>query len=261
MYPILFRVGHHVVSSYTVALTVGMLVGAWVAWQMARGRMSAPDDVLDAGLWGLVFGVVGGRVGYVIANWAYYGDHLDKAWRVWEGGLSWHGALIAGVLGVGAWWWTIGSRRAADDDWRDLFDVLAPGLAAGCAFGWLGCLLIGCAYGAEASGCAPPLSWLTADLPDIYGVSEVRFFTQPLMIAWSLLILAILWFAHRRLRPGMAFAFYLFLYALGDLSVAFLRGDGTWRYGLWLSQWMALIEMVAAIVWGSVKVRNLQAGS
>jgi phosphatidylglycerol:prolipoprotein diacylglycerol transferase len=137
--------------------------------------------------------------------------------------------------------------RPPAPDWRDLFDVLAPGIALGCALGWLGCLLAGCAYGAEASGYGPPLSWLSADLPDIYGVDGVRFVTQPLMIVWCLFVWVLLWALRHRMPRGLAFALYLFLYGLADLVVAFLRGDGTWRSGLWLSQWMALAAMCVAV--------------
>jgi prolipoprotein diacylglyceryltransferase len=132
-------------------------------------------------------------------------------------------------------------------DWRDLADVTAIGLALGNALGWLGALLAGSAYGAEASGYAPPLSWLAADLPDIYGVTAVRFLTQPVMIAWCLALAALLWSLRQQLPRGTAFAVYLLLYALGDFCVGFLRGDGTWRRGLWLWQWVALFEMCLAV--------------
>ena len=124
--------------------------------------------------------------------------------------------------------------------------MAAPGLAVGGAFGWLGALLTGSAYGLEARGYGPPLSWLAADLPDLYGVEAVRFLTQPLMIVWSLALWGLLWGLRRRLPRGGAFALYVLLYALGDFAITFLRGDGTWRRGLWLWQWVAVVEMCAA---------------
>jgi phosphatidylglycerol:prolipoprotein diacylglycerol transferase len=247
MFPILIRIGSHVVFSYTVALVVGMALGMAVCYRSARERLPDPAIVLDAGFWALLGGVLGGRGGYVLLNWAYYVDHLDRALRLREGGLSWHGALIGGCAAV-ALWYAIrlqGDRSAFD--WRDLADVAASGLALGSAFGWLAALLTGSAYGAEASGYMPPLSWLAANLPDIYGVDAVRFLTQPLMIVWSLLLWGLLWGLRRRLPRGGTFALYLLVYALGDFAVAFLRGDGTWRWGLWWWQWLAVVEICAAL--------------
>jgi phosphatidylglycerol:prolipoprotein diacylglycerol transferase len=250
MYPILGRIGSHVVFSYTVAIVAGMFAGLWAARQLAKTRMPNPDVVLDAGFWALLGGMAGGRIGYVGANWAYYAEHVDKALNLREGGLFWHGALIGGCAAMIAWWAVRSRSNAPLPGWRELFDVLAPGAALGGAVGWLGCLLTGSAYGAEAGGYGPPISWLTADLPDIYGVSAVRFMTQPLMASGCLLLAGLLWWSYKRLPRGLPFALYLFAYAAADFGVAFMRGDGMWHLGLGLSQWIALAEVVSAAALG-----------
>lgn len=247
MHPTLFRIGTYTVYTYTVMLVLGMLVGTWVSYRLFRHRFSNPQIVLDAGFWGLLGGVLGGRLGYAANNWAYFVDHPGRMLAFWDGGLSWHGALIGGVVTVLVWWGVSRRRTPSLPGWRDLLDVLTPGLALGGAFGWLGCLLTGSAYGAEASGSVPPVSWFAADLPDIYGVWEVRFITQPLMIAWSVLLFILLFTLHRRFANSPTFALYLVLYALADLGVMFLRGDGAWRLGLWLGQWVALAETGVAV--------------
>ena len=220
-----------------------------MAWRGAQSRFPDPGIVLDAGFWGLLGGLLGGRAGYVLANWAYFVDYPAKAFALWQGGLAWHGALCGGCVAISVWAVVRRKQRSlmSVPGWRELFDVLAFGLAFGGAFGWLGCLLTGSAYGAKASGCVPRLSWFTADLPDIFGVQAERFLTQPLMIAWCLLLWGVLWAMQRRLRPGFSFSLYLLLYALADFGIAFIRGDGTWKLGLWLSQWVALGEMCVAI--------------
>ena len=252
MHPILFRLGSRIVFSYTVSLIVGVAVGVWVAYRLAKERFPHPQIVLDAGFWALLGGLLGGRAGYVVANWAYYVDHLGKALNLREGGLNWHGAWIGGGIATTLWYLARAARGQGTDrppvpNWRDLLDVLAPGLALGCSFGWLGALLTGSAYGAEASGFVPPLSWLTADLPDIYGVDARRFLTQPLMIGTCLALFGVLWAFRNRLPRGGAFALYLWGYALADFGIAFLRGDGTWRRGLWLWQWVALAEVCLSV--------------
>jgi phosphatidylglycerol:prolipoprotein diacylglycerol transferase len=242
MYPIVLRLGGFTVYSYTVALVAGMALGTWAAWRRAQEVWDDPQVVLDAGFWALLGGLAGARLAYVAANWAYYVDHVDVAIDVREGGLTWHGALFGGVVALALW---VRVRRGVR--LRGLLDVAAPGLALGGALGWLGALLTGSAYGAEAAGVAPPLVWLTARLPDIYGVSAVRFVTQPIMIAVCLAIWGLLWALRRRLRPGLPFALCLGLYAGAEFLLWWLRGDGTWRRGLWLWQWAALVEGVVAL--------------
>jgi phosphatidylglycerol:prolipoprotein diacylglycerol transferase len=246
MYPILFRVGAYTVYSYTVAIAIGLLIGTWFAYRLARERNLEPTTLLDGAFWALLGGVLGARAAYVLFNWAYYANHLEKTIRIAEGGLSWHGALFGGSIAAATW---LALRRHFRGDvkrWRDLLDASAPGLALGGALGWVGCLLTGSGYGAEAAGYGAPLSWLAAPLPDIYGVEAVRFLTQPLMIVWCTLLWFALWRGSRYLPAGLVLPIYVLSYAAADLGVTFLRGDGTWRQGLWLTQWVALVEMAVA---------------
>jgi phosphatidylglycerol:prolipoprotein diacylglycerol transferase len=204
---------------------------------------------------------LGARAAYVAANWAYYVDHLGKAVDISEGGLGWHGALLGGVAALAVWSAARRRRNPARPGLRALLDLAAPGLAFGGALGWLGALLTGSAYGAETSGLGPAIVRLSAQLPDIYGVVALRFVTQPFMIATCLLLGALLWVCRGRLqrRPGLTFATYLGVYALADFCVWFLRGDGTWRWGLWLWQWVALGELGAAVGLGVYAWRQRRA--
>jgi len=238
---------------------MGIAAGTYLAYRLAQKRLPLPQVVLDAVFWGVLGGLLGGRVGYVIANGAYFAEHWAKAFALWKGGLTWHGALIGGSISIAYWYILRRKNTYSTPDWRILLDTMAPGLALGGAFGWLGCLLTGCAYGAQASGYAPPLSWIAADLPDLYGVDEIRFATQPLMIACCLLICLLLLWLQDKWPAGLGFALYLLLCALADFGIAFLRGDGTWRFGLWLSQWMAIAEMLVAVALGAYVLSSARA--
>jgi phosphatidylglycerol:prolipoprotein diacylglycerol transferase len=248
MYPILLRAGPFTLYSYTVALVAGIALGTWIAYRRAQARLPDAGIVLDAGFWALLGGILGARVAYVAANSAYYVDHLDKAANLSEGGLAWHGALAGGIAALALWTYVRRRSEPSLPSLCALLDVAAPGLALGGALGWLGALLTGSAYGAEAAGFAPPLAWLAARLPDIYGVVALRFMTQAAMIVTCLALFVGLRALGRRLsQPGLLFALYLGGYALAEFLLWFLRGDGTWRRGLWLWQWAALAELCVAI--------------
>lgn len=264
MHPILFRIGTYVVYSYTVALALGIVVGTWLAYRAARARLADPVVLLDGAFWALGGGLIGARAGYVLANWAYFAGHLGEAIDPRGGGLSWYGAWLGGAI-AGAGWYVLRSRfHPPLPDWRVLLDLVAPGLALAGAAGWLGCLLTGACYGAEAEGYGAPLHWLTGYTPDIYGVEQARFLTQPIMIAWCLLLWSILQLrpgALRHLTAGTAFGVYLLLYAIADGMIWFLRGDGTWRLLLWPAQWASIVQAGVAlllIVHARAKTRQQQ---
>ncbi len=259
MYPILFRVGGHPIYSYTALLDVGVLLGLVVAWWQARrlAALSDPGAVVDAAFWGILGGVIGGRAGYVLAQREYFAYHPQEMWQVWRGGLSWHGAFLGGAVALLAWhtlraWLTPrppdGGTRRLPPPLLALTDALAPGLALGAVFTWMGCFLAGVGHGVVSYGS------LTYDLPDLYGVYARRFATQPLGAIGSLIIFALLLFSARRSRQGFSTFAYLFLAFGGDLLLGFVRADETLYWGLWragqvVDAALATLGLVGLILW------------
>ena len=96
----------------------------------------------------------------------------------------------------------------------------------------MACLLGGCAYGRPVP---PPQRIFTVDWPDLHGVYAFRLPSQAL----GVLLASILLLASRRLsrQPGL----FLALLGLGDLLIAFTRGDQMVVWGpLTPGQWADL---------------------
>ena len=167
MHPILIQIGKFTVRSYGVLLITGFLVGLWRGMRVCAHRMATepegsprritPDQLFDFSIIGLLLGIVGARILFVILNWAPsaeggtgFASHPLDAIKIWEGGLSLHGGLLAGVLFMA--WWT----RRHKVSLLALADVCAPSWALGYVFGRIGCFLNGCCYGGT---CDPRLPW------------------------------------------------------------------------------------------------------
>src|SRR3970040_3076582 len=66
-----------------------------------RGALSL-DDLHDLILYAAVGVILGGRLGYILFyNLPYYLESPIKLLAVWEGGMSFHGALLGVVVAVG----------------------------------------------------------------------------------------------------------------------------------------------------------------
>ena len=220
MYPILGAYGPFFLYSYTVVMGVGILAGLGLT---ARQWRNTPDsNWIDGILIGLLLGLPGGRVGFVVANALYFAERPVEIWPVWLGGLSYHGALLTGLLG---WWgWCRWRKRPFSHD----ANRAAPGLALAHTFGWLACWLEGSAYGLPTF-----LGFWAADLPDTYGVFAVRYQTQLAGMVAGLLILGLaIWI--RQKRPF----FPIFWLTLGLLNtthavISLYRGDSMPKLGDW----------------------------
>ena len=231
MHPIIFRLGHFTVTGYAALVDFGLLAGATVACLAARRRGLNPGRVLDAALAAAVGGVTVGRAAYVAANWAYYQDYLHRALRPWDGGLSWHGALVGGLIAMAVY------CAVRQISLRSMLDVLAPGVAILAACAWLGCLMNGCAYGVETYPGQGLLWALSLELPDLYGIRAPRVAVQLLGAGWSAVTLVALVFTGRRPRfEGLTFPLWVALYSVGSFGLGFVRADEVamvagWRAG------------------------------
>lgn len=212
MTPILGRIGPYLLYSYTVLLNLGILAGLGVtAWRARRRPLPGwPDAALAA----LVGGLIGGRAGFVVAQWAYFGERPSAIWRLWQGGYTYHGALLGGLLGL--WLWSRWHKRSAPS----YADLLVPALALANAFGWLACWYHGCAYGRETT-----LGPFALAAPDEYGLFAVRYATQWLGLVWALFVFILAWLTAGRWRPGQLFWFTLGLLSAGYAVLGFWRGD------------------------------------
>src|SRR5436190_1730711 len=151
MHPILFYLGHIPVRAYGVLLVIGFLIGLWRAQRVCAYRMKhepegsprriSPDTAFDIGIIGLLVGIVGARLLFVVLDWPSFANHPLTIFRIWEGGLSLHGGMLFGIL------FLLYYCRKHRLSLLAVGDLSAPSFAIAYAIGRIGCLLNGCCYG------------------------------------------------------------------------------------------------------------------
>lgn len=243
MHPTLFTIGTLNIPTYTVLLDLGLVLGLLLAYLEGKRQLDRGTLALDLGLWVVIGGILGGRIAYVLANWSAFSEDRVGVFRIWEGGLSFHGAVLGGLL-VMLLFAYFHQRDERPLSFWQLADLMTLGLALGIAFGWAACLLGGCAYGALGEGFG------YAILPDLYGVEASRFATQAVGLGYSLLLLlGVLLLRRRWPFAGACFLLYGLLYFAGQFFIEFTRGDEAIYLGsLRLAQVLNLVVGLAAAV-------------
>jgi phosphatidylglycerol:prolipoprotein diacylglycerol transferase len=187
---------------------------------------------------GLVGGVIGSRLDYLLQNWDEVSD--DVLGNIFSGsGLVWFGGLVGGALGVALWAWRRGFLGL------QLLDVAAVPLALGYAIGRVGCQLSGDGdYGTESD-----LPWAMA-YPEGTVATTEEVHPTPIYesLAMGLVALA-LWRLRGRLAPGMVFALYLVLAGLERLLVEFVRRNDDVAAGLTLAQLVSVAMLAIGAAW------------
>ena len=104
--PILINLGFISLRWYSLAYIFGILIGWWYGKKIIKKFKNKHGNFLDNDfddlITYLIFGIViGGRVGYVIFyNLNYYIENPLDIIKIWQGGMSFHGALIGIIIGT-----------------------------------------------------------------------------------------------------------------------------------------------------------------
>ena len=105
--PVLFDFGFLVIRWYSLAYIFGILIGWWLGKKIILERFQAANFNFDIKEFDnlityiIISMLLGGRIGYVLFyNFGYYLSNSFEILKIWEGGMSFHGALIGVILGT-----------------------------------------------------------------------------------------------------------------------------------------------------------------
>ena len=73
------------IAYYGITIAVGMLAGILVATQVAKRTGQKQEDYIDLAIFGIIFGIIGARIYYVIFAWDMYKDNLLEIFNTRHG--------------------------------------------------------------------------------------------------------------------------------------------------------------------------------
>ena len=254
--PIAFPVGPLAVHWYGIMYLFGF-VGAWYLGNRRRlqGRLAISQDAFsDLMFYGALGVIIGGRIGYelfyVSPEWIWT-DPL-ALFRVWEGGMSFHGGLL-GVLAAG-WLWS----RRNKIFFFDAIDFVAPLVPIGLGLGRLGNFIGGELWGRHTDcrgGVIFPRSLenISTSRDELYRMylagqlnNEARHPSQLYEFALEGIVLfAVLWIYSRKPRPRYAVSgMFALLYGLFRFSVEFVREPDV-QLGFVAFDWLTMGQLLS----------------
>lgn len=88
------------VAYYGIIIGAAILIGFLIAAAEAKRTRQNPEDYLDMGIIGVIAGIAGARIFYVVFSWDMYKDNLLDIFNLRQGGLAIYGGVIAAVITV-----------------------------------------------------------------------------------------------------------------------------------------------------------------
>ncbi|HEX4756208.1 MAG TPA: prolipoprotein diacylglyceryl transferase [Candidatus Dormibacteraeota bacterium] len=232
---------------YAIAFLVAFRFGV-VPYVEPRGvsRQTAERALV----WTIIFGLLGGRLYYVIQQ-PNLGDYLHDPIRiiaVWEGGMAFFGAIIAGLATV-----TVLARRYRVSSWL-LWDAAVIFAVVGQPIGRIGNVING-----DILGTRSDLPWATAYTNPhavLQSCCQLGVAYQPAAVyeALGTIVIGLILFAllRRHVRVGALAVAYVPLYAISQLILfQFRSSEPVLALGLHQAQWtaLAILLVVSPIVY------------
>ena len=96
--PVAFQIMSFEIRWYSLAYILGIVIG-WILCKKIFIKNSDINEKFDDYIAYLIIGIIlGGRIGYIIFyNFSYYLDNIFDIFKIWQGGMSFHGGLL-GVI-------------------------------------------------------------------------------------------------------------------------------------------------------------------
>ncbi len=245
------------IRGYALSIILGIIVAIWLAERRWVARGGKSGEIADLAVWGIPFGLIGGRLYHVLTDHNLYfgeGKHPIEALYIWRGGLGIWGAIAMGALGI-----IIAARRKGIR-LLPVLDAIAPTVLVAQAIGrW------GNWFNQELFGKPTGLPWaLQIDpehRPPGYFLDDTFHPTFLYEFLWNLGAFGFVVWADRRFRLGYGrvAALYVMAYTLGRGWIEMLRIDNVELQnvgGLRFNVWTSIVLFVAAAIYFVVSLRR-----
>lgn len=249
---------------YGFLIMLGALTAYFVGTLGAKKLNVKKEFLLDGFIWGLLLGVIGARLWYVLFNLDKFSNPLHIITRFTDGGLAIHGGVFVG--GIYAYFYC----KKHNVNFFKIAELLFPGFMIGQAFGRWGNFMNQEATGGLVPG-YPNLdaqrAWFSDHLiPDfitnqMYFNSEATSSTNPQVgyyhptflyeSLWNVVGLAIVLLLRKFSKKywvGDAMFFYLVWYSVGRFFIEGMRTDSMYAGSLRTAQVVSIALILVGVV-------------
>ena len=251
--PVAFQIFSFEIRWYSLAYIIGILLG-WVLSKKIFIKNIEINKKFDDYISYLIIGIiVGGRLGYIVFyNFNYYLNNILDIFKIWEGGMSFHGGLI-GVI--------CASVVFAKKNKQDCFlytDVVALAAPIGIFFGRLANFV-----NSELYGSPTEVPWAVTFV-QVDNLSRHPSQLYEAVLEGIILFLILIYFRKKNYleKPGLISALFLILYSIFRFIIEFFRVPdeqlGYLILSLSMGQIISLIFVIFGIILFYVKNENKQ---
>ena len=247
MNPEIVSIGNYSIRWYSVLILIGILLSFYICDKESKKFKLPKDFIFDMGFWVVIIGIIGARLYYVLFNLSLYKGDFLEVFRIWNGGLAIHGAILAGLLTV-----IVYCKKHKVSVFRTT-DIIAPALFIAQAIGRWGNF-----FNSEAHGPATTLENLQRlhipkfiiDGMQIKGIYyHPTFFYESLWCLVGFILILLIRRYYKYLKTGQLTCFYFMWYSVGRLFIEYLRTDSLMLGRFKVAQLVSIVLFVVSLLY------------
>ncbi len=248
--PVAFSIGPFVVRWYGLMYLGGFVLGWWLGRLRThvypQWRFADVDDMVFY----IAFGVVlGGRIGYIVFyQFAAWLEDPLLIFKIWQGGMSFHGGLLGVMVAV----WLL--SRKINKSFFELMDFIAPLIPPGLLLGRIGNFINGELWG-RVSDVPWAMVFAAADDLPRHPSQLYQAFAE------GIVLFTIVWLYSAKPRPTMAVsAVFLVVYGVLRCFTELFREPDA-HLGFIAFEWLTMGQLLSIpmIIIGLVLLRQAYA--
>jgi phosphatidylglycerol:prolipoprotein diacylglycerol transferase len=251
--PVAFQIMSFEIRWYSLAYIAGIIIG-WLLCKKILIQKSDINEKFDDYITYLVIGmIIGGRLGYIIFyNFSYYINNFFDIFKVWEGGMSFHGGLIGIIIAS-----ILFTKKHNQDSflYMDLVSLVAP---IGIFFGRLANFI-----NSELYGTPTDIPWSVTFI-QVDNLSRHPSQLYEAILEGIILFIILMYFKNKDYlkKPGLISGLFLIFYSIFRFFIEFVRVPdeqlGHLIFELSMGQIISLIFFVIGIILFYLKNENKQ---
>ena len=211
--PVAFQVFSVDIRWYSLSYIFGLIFG-WIYCQKILIKDNLKKKLFDDYILFIIIGIIiGGRLGYVlIYNPIYYIENLKEILMIWNGGMSFHGALIGITIS------TIIFCKKNNENIFYFLDLVSLSAPIGIFFGRISNFINSELYGRETD-VVWSVKFIQIDNLDRHPSQIYEAFFE------GIVLFIILNFLYKKsiYRPGITSSLFLIFYSIFRFTIEFLR--------------------------------------
>ena len=237
---------------YSVLICIGILLAIFLIKREAKRHDIDSDFITNLSFYTIIFSIIGARLYYCLFNLDYYGNNIIDIFKIWNGGLAIHGAIIAGLITI-----LLYSKKHGVKPIK-MLDIVVVGLILAQAIGRWGNF-----FNKEAYGVATTLESLKSMMIPEFIIDGMKiggvYYTPTFLYEsiWCLIgfvVLISIRKFYKRLHIGSLTAIYFVWYGIGRLCIEFLRTDSLMLGRVKVAQLVSIIMIIIGVI---ILIKNI----